>query len=144
MCILLSAIYLLMFLIVVPRAFSAWWVLWNHIDPSTYPLPNSLCRCGDPPEETFFMKAHFIDYYGQETRYGVAIRIAWGLIPEVDRDLMLFSWAARQDYRRDRLDFARPKPTLHLAFDMIERDLEHFPQLQYRALSLIFQYSRFA
>jgi len=90
-----------MFLIVVPRAFSAWWVLWNHLDPNAYPLPDSLRRCGDPPEETFFMEAHFINYYRQETRYGVAIRNAWGLISEVDRDLMLFSWAARQDYRRE-------------------------------------------
>ena len=90
------------------------------------------------------MEAHFINYYGQETHYRVAIQSAWGLISKVNQDLMLFSWAARQDYQCERLDFAHLKPMLDLAFDMIECDLKHFPQLQYCALSLILQSSHFA
>jgi hypothetical protein len=98
MCILLGAIHLLTFLTVVPCAFSSWWVIQNHIDPNAYPLPNSLCHGKDPPEEPFFLEAHFIDNYQWETCYGVAIWSAWDLISEVDQDLMLFYWAARQDY----------------------------------------------
>jgi hypothetical protein len=90
------------------------------------------------------MKAHFIDDYGWETLYGFAVRCAWNFINVIDRDLMLFSWAASQDYRYERNDFAHPKPTVERAFDMIDHDLEDSPQLHYRALSLIYESGRFA
>ena len=57
---------------------------------------------------------------------------------------MLFSWVARQDYQYERNDLAHPKPTLDCAFDMIDHDLEDSLQLQYCALSLIYQSDHFA
>jgi hypothetical protein len=88
------------------------------------------------------LEDHLIDDYG-ETSYGVAIRKYWDLVSEVDRDLMLFSWAARQDYLYERNDFAHPKPTLVRAFDMIDYDRWDSPQLHCRALTLLYQSDSF-
>lgn len=126
------------FLTTVPRAFTAWWIIWNHIDPAAYPLPLSLCQHGDLSiNDNPDWEDHLIDNQ-RETQLGVVVRQAWKLISPVNRELMLFCRAARQAYRENRNGFAHPKPTLNTTLDMIDCDLTgNLQHLQVRALTLI-------
>jgi len=96
----------------LPRALACWWVLWNHIDPTSYALPQGLLlneplSVSDDPD----WSDQLITSHGYEMALGVAVRRAWEHITPVDRELMLFCWAARQNDRQDRNRLAHLKPT---------------------------------
>jgi hypothetical protein len=136
-----DAIHLLTFLNIVTRAISYWWILMHEIKPTTHPLPDILRCYGEPlRDDTFFMDEHFIDENHQETSYGVAIRNAWNAVDRVDRELMFFSCVVQEDYEKEILSFAHPDVMLDRAFDVLECDLMSAPQLQFRALSLIYEH----
>jgi hypothetical protein len=82
---------------IVPRILAVWMTLQDHISPVEHHLPLFLDDyrplISDDPE----LKAHLIDADQQETPFGVGARLAWGFIDPIDRNLMLFSWAVRQD-----------------------------------------------
>jgi len=124
----------------IPRALSSWWIIWNHINPTSYPLPSSLCQHGklsisDYPE----WKDHLIRN-GQETQLGAAVRQAWDFITPVDRELMLFCWAIKQEYHTERTGIGHPELTLMNAFIMVDCDLtEDLQWLHDRALVLMAQ-----
>jgi hypothetical protein len=129
---------LLIFHSTVPRALTSWWILWNHTNPTAYPLPQGLLlneplSVSDDPD----WSDQLITTHGSETRLGVAVRQAWEHIEPVDRELMLFCWAARQNHREDRLCLAHPKPTLTNALDILDYDLVGDLVLRVRAAALI-------
>lgn len=113
--------------------------LQDHINPIKHPLPLFLDDwrplISDDPE----LKACLIDADQQETLLGMGARLAWGFIDPIDRNLMLFSWAVRQDSRQERNNIAQLNPSKVDALNVLHHDIPQASPLFNRALSLISQ-----
>lgn len=98
----------------VQRDFTHWWIMWNDLHPSEFPLPPVLSRFpklskNEPSfPEYAYNKSDLIDEHGRETRRGASLRRAWDKIPEDDRDLLLFCWAAQRKAVENVYEFCRP------------------------------------
>jgi hypothetical protein len=128
MCILLCRLHNCVqypFSAAVPRALGCWWVLQNHIDPTSYPLPQGLqlhpiLSVSDDPD----WSDQLINDHGHETLLGAAVRQAWEYVTPVDREMMMLCWAGgRRNYYGWDDRVLGPKLIIGSVFDMIDRDL---------------------
>jgi len=108
----------------VPSAIASWWLQWQEISPSEFPLPPSLRHFG--PVKLNTSGRFIIDPSTcQESELSKAIREAWDILPDIIRQLMLFSWAGVQSVRLRRNDVAHPDLGKFTAKDILDRDFHN-------------------
>jgi len=82
----------------LPSSIAIWWLQWEEVSSSEFPLPLSLRHFGPVTLRT---RACFIfDYWtGEESEFSKAALEAWYFLPDTVRQLMLFAWAGIQSVR---------------------------------------------
>ena len=74
----------------------------------------------------------------KETSYGKAVSKAWDRVLELDRDLMLFSWAMKQKMGEVRNDVGHPKPSVGSACSVLDEDMLNRASLKSIAQDFVF------
>jgi hypothetical protein len=104
----------------VPSTIASWFLQWQEVSPSHFPLPPSLRHFG--PVKLITRGRFIFDYTtGQESELSKGIHEAWDFLPETVRQLMLFSWAGLESVRDLRNNEAHP----HLGNSTIKDILNH-------------------
>jgi len=124
----------------LPRLFTIWWLYRSYHMPDQFTLPHVLANFphysihdedGDDLTSLLFDD-------NAETQLGRTVTRAWNSIPSVDRDLMMFCWAARQEGKvvHDRL--AYPSTSVADAKVFLMKDMgEGLQSLHIRAIAVV-------
>lgn len=124
----------------VPRLFTIWWLYRSYHMPDQFTLPHVLAN---------FLNYSIRDENGDdltpllfdnnaEMRLGTAVTAAWNSIPSVDRDLMVYCWAARQEEKVVRDGLAHPTTSVAEAKAFLTQDMgEGLQLLHIRAVAVV-------
>lgn len=129
---------LLMLLITVPRLFTTWWLYWSEQKPDDFPLPPVLAQFSDfsLQDEGDDTTSLLVDD-NEETELGRVVTIAWHSIPVVDRNLMLFCWAARQAEKVVHDRITHPTVSVAEAKVFLIEDMSELQGLHDRAIVVV-------
>jgi hypothetical protein len=114
----------LTFSLPVPSTIASWWLQWQEFSPSEFPLPPSLRHFGPVKLKThgrfiFNPRTH------EESELSKAVSEAWEILPDIIRQLMLFSWAGIHSVRSIRNDVAHADLENSTATAILDHDFHN-------------------
>ena len=130
---------LFMFLMTVPRLFTIWWLYRSHYMQFILPhiladFPNYSIHNEDGGDLTDLLFNN-----NAETDLARIVMQAWDFIPSVDRELMVYCWAARQQVGTIRNGLRHPTTSVPEAKALLTKDMEglQLQLLRNRAVTVV-------
>lgn len=111
----------LIFSLLVPTIFALWYLEWHKAYPRHYPLPPSMLHFGQVKKPTNFVFI-FDPSTGEESELNDIVTIAWNVVPEPTRDLMLLCWCGLNSDRYRKNKVAHPDVKVSSAISILKND----------------------